>query len=265
MGQAPLNKQTLRKKTIDLMSLEDEELNKLGESLYHQVQQKVFCGVDYDTFYKEVIVPEANEATISLYFTPRNELVGYLQYSHTFCELLGKPSVLVRSATGFLSAYRSRTHIGMASAKHLTHLYLRFPFRSVYIFTSPISPISYKMIGRTFSEYWPNPWIETPTAIHQLIHEICVLSNFTPSDDNPMVRQVGWEVNDITTQSFSHNDQLTRFYIKNNPHYNLGYGLMTVIPIHTKNILSGSQRLLSKQWKKLWEQQTTRAYPHESQ
>lgn len=262
MGHLPLRKTNLRKETIDIKSLGEEERETLGQVLFHQLQQKVFSGVDYDSFLKEVFPPKADEATISLYFTNKNDLVGYLQYSHTCCELLGRPSVLVRSVTGLLPAYRNQSLIGGASAKYLLHLYLRYPLRSIYVFTSPISPISYKTIGKTLSEYWPNPRIETPTHIQQLFKEICAFYTYTSNESNPMIRQVGWKVNDITKQSFNPQDTLIQFYIDSNPHYADGYGLMTVTPIHTKNIVSGLRRLMSKRWKMLWKRQPTKATPH---
>lgn len=243
---------TLREETVDLFKLGERERKELGEKLYREVQQAIFEDVDFDSFYSEVIFPQARDAHLSLYSNANHEWVGYLQYCHSLCTLEGKPCVLVRSATGLLPSYRNKTAIGSASASYLLGLYLRYPLRSIYVFTSPINPVSYKTIARTLAEYWPSPWVATPPEKQNLLKAICEFYNYKSLDNNPMVRDVGWKVKGIKQMSFPSDDTLIQYYISQNPRYVEGYGLMVLSPIHLKNLLSGVKRLLSKRWKSLW-------------
>lgn len=241
------------------LKLSEQERAALGQALFADVQTQIFHGVSYPSFYDDVVSPEADYNVIYTY-TDQGKVIGYLGYWYVLCELQGKPSVLVRSAGGVMPDYQSKNLIGPASARFLLGLYAQFPLRSIYVFTSPINPLMYAAIDRTLSEYWPNPYAETPHHAQQLTEEICRFFSYTSCEDNPMVREVGWKVNNIQQTTMRQSDPAIQFFCQHNPRYAEGYGLIVVSPLHWKNMLTGIKRLFHKHWKRLFRARKTQAF-----
>lgn len=240
------------------LQLSNEERAALGHKLFADVQTQIFHGVSYPSFFNDVVSPEADYNVIYTY-ADQERMIGYLGYWYVLCELQGKPSVLVRSAGGVMPEYQSKNLIGPASARFLLRLYMRFPLRSIYVFTSPINPMMYAAIDRTLTEYWPNPYSETPQHAQQLMEEICSYFSYISCEDNPMIRKVGWKVSNIQQTIMRQNDPAVQFFCQHNPDYAEGYGLMVVSPLHWKNIITGVRRLFHKHRKRLFRARTTQA------
>ncbi|WP_373498925.1 hypothetical protein [Desulfococcus sp.] len=226
---------------IDPGRLGQEERRRFIQELY-AVQCRIFEGVDLKSFTDYIFRPDAARTRVKIFRNDQKKLVGY--YAIHLFEV--KPSsseitAFFRAEAGLLRSCRRRhATLPFALTEYCRYKWLH-PVRKVYYLGTLVHPSSYLSIFRNCIEIYPSYRRETPPDILRFMFEAAKMLGVGPAcRDDPLVVRVGWKVrNDKTDLSFwSHCDQPdVKYFLKRNPGYHDGEGLLTLVPVTWKNLL----------------------------
>lgn len=223
------------------------EQEALFTALY-AVHSAIFAGVDPATFRRYVLDPPGDACTLYVYRSEQN-VIGYLSIHHVRCRIGGRRALVVRGAAGMLPAFRGRTLLGPALARSILTWRARYPLHRMYAFLTPVSPAMYASAQRAFVEYWPRPDQPTPADVQAEMHALADRFHLPPEEPGrPGVRHVGWCVRE--PGRCDRDDPAVRFYLEQNPHFQEGFGLTLLCPMHLRNIVHGLGRVLRKRLKR---------------
>ena len=227
--------------TIDPSSLGKEEKKRFIQELY-LVQEQIFQGVDMERFSSYILRPNAVRTKVKIFRNDQQEPVGY----HALHLFEMKPSgdeitAIFRAEAGLLRPYR-RKHSTLSLAFSEFFRYKCFhPSRKAYYLGTLVHPSSYHLVFRHCYEMYPTYNRETPPDILRLMCDMAKNFGIGPTcRDNPLIVQAGWRVrNDREDLEFwSQSDKPdVKFFLKTNPGYREGEGLLTLVPIKWKNLL----------------------------
>lgn len=227
--------------TIDPSCLGKEEKKRLIRELY-VVQQQIFQGVDMERFSSYILRPNAVRTKVKIFRNDQQEPVGY----HAVHLFEMRPSgaettAIFRAEAGLLPAYRRKhSTISLAFYEFFRYKCLH-PGRKVYYLGTLVHPSSYHLVFRHCYEMYPTYRRETPPDILRSMCDLAKDLGIGPvCRDNPLIVQVGWRVrNDREDLEFwSHCEKPdVNFFLKTNPGYREGEGLLTLAPINWKNLL----------------------------
>ncbi|HEY5715889.1 MAG TPA: hypothetical protein VIS54_05690 [Psychromonas sp.] len=229
--------------TIDPAVLDPDTLAKRCQELYG-VNCQIFDGVDIIHFKNKVLFPDAKWTKIRIFKTNTGQAVGYCALHGYEKVINAKKIIIFRTQTGILRDYRKQGYVSPFFLKEVIKYKAFNPFKKSYLFCTLVHPSSYHLISKFFFRYYPNRKHATPpdeldrmSLIADLFHEV-QLPNFDPS-----LREVGW----ITKQTVEEQKELanssdpdTRFFLKKNPDYDKGLGLITLVPLRLENLLISS-------------------------
>jgi len=227
--------------TIDPIFLVKEKKRRFIHELY-EIQCQIFQGVDINSFTSYIIRPGAVRTRVKIFRNDHQKAVGY--YAIHLFEIRSNAAeitAIFRAEAGLLRAYR-RKHATLSFAFAEYCRYKCFhPGRKVYYLGTLVHPSSYHSLFRNCYELYPTYRRETPPDILRLMCDMAKNLGIGPAcRDNPFIVQVGWIVrNDREDLAFwSHCDKPdVKFFLKINPGYREGEGLLTLVPITWKNLL----------------------------
>ena len=189
------------------------------------------------------------------FLNARQEIVGY-QALHLF-ELRhpasGRIIAVFRTEAGLLTPYR-RHHLtpGLAIREFIRYRLLH-PCRRIYWLSSLLHPSSYHLICRLCGELYPDYRTSIPTEVLQLMNE---LANLFGQDrraaDQPLLIRDEWQVRDKPAdKEYWLQSPLpdVQFYLRTNPHYDEGVGLLTLIPLSGPNLMQALFHHLADRWR----------------
>jgi hypothetical protein len=127
-------------------------------------------------------------------------------------------------------------------------LWLRAPRRRWCIFAALTHPSSYTFLSHYAPVIWPQPGKATPPEIQKQMEELADAFELERVDEsNPMVRRVNWITRETPEErlrwEFSRR-ATTRLYMRANPGYVEGHGLVTLIPVDGAILLRALARFL---------------------
>lgn len=244
----------LHNQTIDPSQLDEPALEALTDELY-AVQREVFDGVERASFAAYVLRSTAEVTHIDVQRSADGRAVGYLAVHVYERSLGGRPCVIVRAEAGTLRAFRGRTNVTPRFVRLLLPHLLRNLHRPVLYLGAFVHPSSYRAFARFAAEIWPHPTRETPPEMLQLM---CGLADSfglpLVNPERPLVRQVGWITRDSEAeQAWWERCELpdVAFFVRANPGYPRGDGLITLVPAGARQILRGVARLVVGRFNKL--------------
>jgi hypothetical protein len=215
------------------------------DSLY-EVHCRIFAGVDKKSFVKYVVDSQAEHTSIQLYRGEAGELVGYFAV-HVFERALGGRTVaILRGEAGILRSHRGGNAVIGFGIDRIVRYMASHPGRPMYYFGSLVHPSSYAQIERYADRLWPNPEVETPADIANLMMELGESFGLERVDEaSALVRKVGWQTRDSSADRhhWSSSDKpAVRFFLAQNPAYTEGHGLLTLVPITAGGLARGASR-----------------------
>jgi CRP-like cAMP-binding protein len=211
----------------------------LIDGLY-KVHCDVFAGVTKDSFTHYVVESKAEQTWINVHRSAQGDIVGYFALHIFERELGGRPSAIFRAEAGTRRAYRggnTNTRFGLKLG--LPYL-LRHPGRPVYYLGSLVHPSSYCLFAKLFRVVWPSIEHPPPPQILACMDELANSFGLERVDPaNPLTRQVHWITRDseVERHYWRHCDKpAARFFIKANPGYGEGDGLVTLVQVDARNL-----------------------------
>ncbi len=226
-------------------TLEATAKQQLEDELY-DLHSRIFRGVDKASFVKYVIDSLAEHTWIQLYRGEDGALGGYFAVHIYERELDGRKIAIVRGETGTLRKYRGANLIGGFFAERVIRYLAAHPRRRLYFLGSLVHPSSYGQLTRYVDEVWPREGVETPAEILGLMDALgdaFGLPRVAP--DHALVRKVGWQTIDSRTDR-TYWERCERpgvqFFLRENPGYEEGHGLLTLAPLTLGAVARGVAR-----------------------
>ena len=232
---------------IDPSRLSIDEKESFINSLY-QLHSKIFDGVERASFVSYVVDSPADWTRIRIYKNSVDEWIGYCAV-HRFRKIIfDRPYVIIRAEAGILREYRGRSLTLWFGFNEAIKYRIKHPFCALYYLGSFVHPSVLYMFSRYFSEYYPRADTPIPKQIKVFMLELANIFHIEPADEQDvLVRQVGWITRESTEdRGFwqNHTHPIVKFYIKTNPGYVSGSGLLTLVPLTFSNILMSLIRFM---------------------
>ena len=224
-----------RTEVVDPKALADDERRACAASLY-KVHASVFDGVTLEDFAKYVVDSSAQLTRILLFKNAAREVVGYFAFHIFERTLAARKTTVMRAEAGMLREYRGGSSTASFAVRQALACKLRHPTRALYYLGCLVHPSSYSLFARwTDERLWPNPRAEVPPQIRAFIDELGDLFGLARVDPrNSLVRDVGWQTRDSEVERSywrSCAKPAARLFMRQNPGYGQGHGLLTLIPI----------------------------------
>lgn len=238
---------------IAVHRLSSKEREALSQRMY-PLQDKLFTGVDYDTFRHYVVDSTAWRTWIYLHHSEAGELVGYLAL-HTFRKVISeKRRQIFRMETGKLPAFRGKDlTILRVMGRMLGHSISGIRYES-FFFASMVYPSSYALAAKYAPRIYPAFTHDTPADKQALLFELAATFKLREvRAEHPLVRQVGW----VTRESGKKvvwnpaiNPHAVYFTVMN-PTFDQGHGLLTLVPAAIWDICQAAVRFIAGRGKRL--------------
>jgi hypothetical protein len=237
----------LSAEVIDPAVLNDEQKSMFIDKLY-DLHQKIFDGVERDTFIAYVVASPAEWTRIRIYKNTQNDWVGYCAVHRFHKQVENRKLVIFRAEAGILRLYRGRRMTLWFGFTEAIKYRLRHPFKSIYYFGSFVHPSVLYMFARYMHKLYPLPDVAIPEKIKRLMLKLGDIFYLEPIEgQHEFVRNVGW----ITLESKDdrefwqhHQNATVKFYIRTNPDYVNGNGLLILMPLTFSNIFLSLFRFL---------------------
>jgi hypothetical protein len=220
----------------------------LARELY-AVHSQIFDGLDFDEFREYVVERPAWRTWIYVKHNTAGLLVGYTAMHAFRLPVQGRPSTVIRMEAGTLPAHRGRDLTMVYGVLRLLRIWLNHPWRRTCLFAALTHPSSYTFLARYAPVIWPHqsrPAI--PSDVVARMEDLADSFQLPRIDRaNPLVRRVDWvtmETEEETRRWRTSKRPDTRFYLKANPGYTQGHGLLTYIPINGTILVRSLARFL---------------------
>jgi len=231
------------------LRLDPDERKALCDRLY-AVHRRLFEGVDADAFRRTVVEPPAHDVKIRVFLNRDGDDVGYLTFQ--VFHLAGglRPRVVIRTQAGLLPEYRRYN----ASFRYLfrdcvLHFITR-GFPETYFLATPVHPVPYALACRHLAQVFPRPERRTPPRFRAVLADLNRDLHLGPSvDGRPFARKVGWIVRSSESgrrRLESSPDPWVRFYLRHNPGYANGDGMLVIAPFNLQNGWYGTWGLMRR-------------------
>jgi hypothetical protein len=228
---------TLITQSIDLHRLSSEQRTALADELF-VVQQEVFDGVERAAFAKYVIDSPAQGSWIDVSRDGSGRAVAYIALHRFDRTLDGKPTAIFRAEAGTLRAFRGKAPVAGIFLRHVVPYALMHPLRSAWYLGSLVHPSSYHAFARFTAEIWPN------AERANLLRFMCELGDEfgleVVDESTPLVRHVGWITQDTEMERTywrTCDKPTVAAFVRANPLYSQGHGLLTLVPMGTSALL----------------------------
>lgn len=221
---------------IDLHTMLPDEREALAHQLY-TVHRQIFDGLDFEGFRNYVVERPSWHTWIYVrHDASSNKLVGYTALHEFRLTVKRKPCTVMRLEAGTLPSARGRDLTMLYGLMRLLRIWLRHPMQRFCIFAALTHPSSYTFLARYAPVIYPHESVDdVPPSVLGQMEELAEGFGLERVDDNnPLLRKVDWvtletESDRLRWQNSARSD--TQFYVKNNPGYPEGTGLVTLIPV----------------------------------
>ncbi len=225
------------------------ERQRLIDELY-AVHSQIFDGVGKTAFAKYVVESKAGHTHIQLHKNAEGRVVGYFAV-HVFATELHTKSVAVfRIEAGTLREYRGRNTNARFAIQQIFHYRLANPTQPLFYLGTLVHPSSYMLFAKYADEVWPNRERPRPPHVVAFMVDLATTFELEPVDpENPLVVRVGWQTRDTEVERSywrGCDRPAARFFVRENPNYSLGHGLMTLVPITSKGVLRAIGRMIAQ-------------------
>ncbi|HWO25277.1 MAG TPA: hypothetical protein VNO30_41340 [Kofleriaceae bacterium] len=233
--------------TLVPRNLDPRARQQLEDDLY-DLHSRIFRGVDRDAFVAYVIDSHAEHTWIQLYRSEDGALGGYAAV-HIYERVIGgKTTAILRAETGTLREHRGAQLVINFYADRVIRYRAAHPLRPLYFLGSLVHPSSYALIARHVDCVWPCQDAETPPEILELLGALGDAFGLDRVDAaNALVRKVGWQTIDSRDdRAYWERSEKpgVQFFLRANPGYVEGHGLLTLVPLSLGVCTRGLARVL---------------------
>lgn len=215
----------------------------------YDLHSRIFRGHDKPYFVRYVVDSKAEHTWIQLYRDEDGALGGYLAL-HIYERVIdGRTIAVVRGEVGTLRKHRGSNLAAGFFAERVLRYLAAHPLRPLYFLGTLIHPSSYGQLVRYAGEgVWPREGIEPPAEICGLMDTLGDAFGLDRVDPaNALVRKVGWETIDSRSDR-AHWERCDRpgvqFFLRANPGYEEGHGLLTLVPLTLGTLTRGVARYM---------------------
>jgi hypothetical protein len=244
---------------LDPRRLSAAQRDTLTDELF-AVQDAVFSGVSRAAFRRYVVDSPARRTRVQVFRDEQGAAVGYAAVHHFHLEVEGRPTVVLRSEVGLKAAWRGQTAAGRLLAQEVFLAMVGNPRARVCFVACPIHPASYLAMARSHDQVWPRPDAATPADVQALLDALDAPLGLERADGGGLhVRKVGWVTRQSADEAVhwaSHDHELVRFYLEQNPGYVEGQGLRTAVVLSPVLFVQGLARLAQRQLRRAWRRLT---------
>ena len=232
---------------IDPSSLSPGKKESFIDSLY-QLHMQIFDGVERNTFVSYVVDSPSDWTRIRIYKNSVNEWIGYCAVHRFNTRVFNHPYVIFRAEAGILREYRGRSQTLWFGFYEAIKYRLKHPFCVMHYLGSFVHPAVLYMFSRYFTEYYPRADMPIPKKTKDFIIELADIFHIEALEgQDVLVRKVGWITRESTKDKKfwqNHTHPIVKLYIKTNPGYVKGYGLLTLVPLTFGNIFMSLFRFM---------------------
>ena len=209
------------------------------EKLYF-VHSKIFSGIDQQTFRAYIFNKKATSQKIILFYD-KITVIGYCAV-HFFRITADDTYHVIRAEAGILPEYRGNSPLVKFMFWEIYKHALRHRFRDVYYLGTLVHPSSYHNFHKFCDVIYPSFKQETPQVIfHKIQTLIQYLSIKLKGPIEEMTCEVGWITRESVEEQLrwqQREEDDIRYFLKMNPAYREGFGLITLIPCTFTNLLN---------------------------
>lgn len=215
---------------------------QLIERLY-SAHTRIFDGVDRQTFVSYVVDSAAEHTAIQVHENAAGEVVGYFAL-HFFEKTMNDRKItIIRGEVGMISEYRGNNVNPRFALDVVLRYVLKNPERQIWCFACPVHPSSYAQTARIADQVWPSHKEQTPTEVVDLMLDLARSFGLRPvKKENPFICKVGWSTRDTAADRaywLHRSGDAAQFYLRQNPGFVEGHGLLIVVPISLGCVLRG--------------------------
>lgn len=243
----PMNAVTTQ--IVNPKDLTAADRQRFAERLY-RLHHAIFDGVEREDFDRYVVNSSAAETRIGVFVGADGEWGGYAAIHRFEVSLGGRCHMVIRAEAGLLKAYRKRGLGGRFIAREATRMRLRHPLSPMVYLGTLVHPSSYAAFHDNATGVWPGPDAPTPEPIARLMETLSTSVGLSPIDPAvPGVCKVGWITRDRACDDGywrRSDNEGVRFFLRANPGYGRGEGLVTVVQMSWSNVVTGLARYLSR-------------------
>jgi len=245
----------LRDDVVDVMRLTGPAREHFLDDLSNLVAN-IFEGYDREYLTQELL---GNGLVSAKVLTIRNEhgaLVGFNMFRGFEFEIDGRTVAVFRALAGLLPEYRGRNSMLAFSFIQAIDYKLRHPLRQAHFLLCALHPSSYYLPARYAHKIWPRCEQETPAEKFLLMQRLFAAAGRSFGDgEHTYVARCGKRTLQNTQESTSwkaSNIPQVRHFLRLNPNYESGYGLVCLIPLTATNLLmSGLRFVTDKLYRKI--------------
>jgi hypothetical protein len=232
-------------RSFDPARLPADELERLCEEVY-AVYDQVFVGVGKEELRRSVILPEGEDTVVRVYTDAENRVVGFAAFNCSTQIIDGKRMFVMRDAAAILPAYRGqRVTYWYGFTRALVEL-VRHPFTPVCFLGVMVHPSSYHLMYRYYPQFYPHPDHGFPEPMQALARRL--VSHFPGSrveTDRALLRDTGWVTRETVDEGpvpSRYDTDDVRYFERLNPGWHTGHGLVIVVPITLRGLLTAFVR-----------------------
>jgi hypothetical protein len=218
------------------------------EDELHELNSRIFRGVDKAAFVGCVVDSKAEHTWIQLYRDGDGALGGYVAVHIYERAISGRTTAIVRCQTGMLREHRGANLMAGFFADRLFRYLVAHPLRRLYLLGLFIHPSSYGQLVRYTDEVWPREGVETPAEIQELMNDLGDSFGFARvAPANALIRNGGWQTIDSRAdRAYWERSERpgVQFYLRENPGYEQGHGMLTLAPFTLGSVARGLARYM---------------------
>jgi hypothetical protein len=233
--------------TLNLNTLTDAERSQLVALLF-PVHQRIFDGSTSQSFKQQVLQCNADYSYLRVRLNRLGEAIGYCTVHFFHIDQGERPASIMRSQAGLLPEYRRGNSVTPFILRTILGYRLRHPRRRLSFFATLIHPSSYLLCDKYARQFWPRPSSTLPAESWRLLRHCLLRFGYQASHEaTPQVVSVGLRTLDRDSDRafWQRSDKpAVRFFLRNNPGYADGHGLVTLMPLTLSNLFTVATRLL---------------------
>lgn len=222
---------------------------RLADELF-DLHTRIFRGVNREQFEHKVLTPPARWTRIQLLRNEAGQLVGYCAIHLFYMVLWGRTNCVFRAEAGILKAYRGAGTTFQFGFSRAIFYKMKHPLARVFFFCTLVHPSSYHILATRFHKLYPSHSGSTPSRIEAFMFAISDAFGAREACKGiPGVREVGWiTIDDDEDAAYWQGSSKpdVKFFLKANPGFQEGMGLVTLVPLSWNNLLSTTLMLMKQ-------------------
>lgn len=180
----------------------------------------------------------------------REAIQGFVFVRHVETEVDGQSCDVFRAVAAMTPTYRrAGKALGFGISTAVAHK-LRHPLRRSYYLGSLIHPSAYYMFARYTPTMWPNHRNETPPAMAALMARVARASSLElVAETQPLLAFEAVMTRETEAEAAfwrAHRRPEVQSFLRWNPDYDQGRGLVVLIPLSAHNLTLGTARYLTR-------------------